>query len=372
MTARYSREELLSLNQLSPAAVPDNIFSRLRRSGLCIHRPTRRSRKRTNVGHHQQQRNAKLCLINARSIINKCELLSELATDIQPDIIAITETWLSPEHGDHDLLACCPSGYSAVHAPRASRRGGGLALIFKTTITVRLNANPVFQTFELLDCSISLKPCSLRILVVYRPPSSSKASFLEEFASLLEQATLTNEKLLIVGDFNLGIRTHVPSDTTALRLLDLIDAFGLSQLVTSATHESGSILDLVIARASDQFVHATNVLGFFSDHRTIVVFLAYRPPRFPSMQVRFRRLRSIDPEAFAADIDSLAITTTRLAPSTASSLSITTASARSSRSTRRSSQKLLCCAHPPRGFPKPRVNLKERNGALSEFFRDAG
>ena len=320
------------------------------------------------MGHHQQQRNAKLCLINARSIINKCELLSELATDIQPDIIAITETWLSPEHGDHDLLACCPSGYSAVHAPRASRRGGGLALIFKTTITVRLNANPVFQTFELLDCSISLKPCSLRILVVYRPPSSSKASFLEEFASLLEQATLTNEKFLIVGDFNLGIRTHVPSDTTALRLLDLIDAFGLSQLVTSATHESGSILDLVIARASDQFVHATNVLGFFSDHRTIVVFLSYRPPRFPSMQVRFRRLRSIDPEAFAADIDSLAITTN---PSGTLDGLVT------------QYNDCLCSLiekHAPlvsktvmlrpsaRGFPKPRVNLKERNGALSEFF----
>ncbi len=107
------------------------------------------------------------------SIVNKCELLSELATDIQPDIIAITETWLSPEHGDHDLSVCCPSGYSAVHVPRASRRGGGLALMIKTTIIVRLNAYPAFQTFELLDCSVSLKPCSVRILVVYRPPNSS-------------------------------------------------------------------------------------------------------------------------------------------------------------------------------------------------------
>jgi transcriptional regulatory protein LevR len=61
--------------------------------------------------------------------------------------------------------------------------------------------------------------------------------FRDEFSSLLEQIALTNEKLLIVGDFNLSIRDQ--PDDAAQRLLDSTEAFGLSQLVTSATHEGG-------------------------------------------------------------------------------------------------------------------------------------
>ena len=131
--------------------------------------------------------------------------------------------------------------------------------------------------------------------------------FREEFSSLLELTALTKERLLIVGDFNLGIR-ETPDDA-ALRLLDIADTFGLSQLVAAATHESGSILDLVFARMSDDIVRTTNVLGFFSDHRSVLVSLSCRAPRFPTKQISFRRLHTIDPDAFAADFDRLSLIT---------------------------------------------------------------
>ena len=86
--------------------------------------------------------------------------------------------------------------------------------------------------------------------------------FREEFSSLLELTALTKERLLIVGDFNLGIR-ETPDDAV-LRLLDIADTFGLSQLVATATHESGSILDLVFARMSDDRVRATALCWFLS------------------------------------------------------------------------------------------------------------
>jgi hypothetical protein len=131
--------------------------------------------------------------------------------------------------------------------------------------------------------------------------------FRDEFSSLLEQIALTNEKLLIVGDFNLSIRDK--PDDAAQRLLDSTEAFGLSQLVTSATHESGSILDLVFTRFSDDLVRGTSVLGFFNDHRPVLVSLSCRSPRFPSMPISFRRLRDIDPEAFVHDIERLNLIT---------------------------------------------------------------
>ena len=306
MFARYSREELLSFNRRAPPAIPYSIFSHLRLSGLCIHRPTKRSRKRRRCIHPQQnQQMATLCLLNARSIVNKSAPLGELLNDVQPDIVAITETWLTPTHGDNDLAACCPPGYSSVHVPRATGRGGGVALLFKPTIAVHRHTCHDFTSFELLDCSLSLHPTPIRLLVAYRPPNTSQAVFREEFSSLLELTALTKERLLIVDDFNLGIR-ETPADA-ALRLLDIADIFGLSQLVAAATHESGSILDLVFARMSDDIVRTTNVLEFFSDHRSVLVSLSCRAPRFPTKQISFRRLHIIDPDAFAADFDRLSL-----------------------------------------------------------------
>ncbi|EFX81233.1 hypothetical protein DAPPUDRAFT_102698 [Daphnia pulex] len=159
----------------------------------------------------------------------------------------------------------------------------------------------------MIDCSLSFRPIAIRLLVVYRPPASSHSVFRDEFSSLLEQIALTNEKLLIVGDFNLSIRDQ--PDDAAHGLLDSTEAFGLSQLVTSVTHEGGSILDLVFTRSSDDLVRGTSVLGFFSDYRPVLVSLSCRSPRFPSMPISFRRLRDIYPEAFVHDIERLSLIT---------------------------------------------------------------
>lgn len=125
MFVRYSREALLSFNRQPPVAILHGIYYRLRLSGLFLHRPTKRSRKRKQPISSPHLAN--LCLQNARSLLNKCEALNELFIDLKPDIVAITETWLTPTHGDRDLAACCPPGFSAVHAPRATGKGGGRA-----------------------------------------------------------------------------------------------------------------------------------------------------------------------------------------------------------------------------------------------------
>jgi hypothetical protein len=196
----------MSFNRPAPPPIPHSRFIRLCLSGLF--RPTKRPQKRRHridQKQHQPSQTAKLCLLNARSIVNKIEALNELVLDGQPDILAITETWLTPKNGDHELAACCPSGFSGVHQPRASRRGGGVAAIFKWTISVRRHSHPPFNSFELIDCSLSFRPRAIRLLVIYRPLASSYSVFRNEFSSLLEQIALSNEKLLIVGDFNLSI-----------------------------------------------------------------------------------------------------------------------------------------------------------------------
>ena len=182
------------------------------------------------------------------------------------------------------------------------QKGQGSSNYFQS-ISVRRHFHPTFDSFELIDCSLFCRPSVIRFLVVYRPPASSQSVFRDEFESLLEKIALSNEKLLIVGDFNLGIRDK--PDEAAKRLLNSTEAFGLSQLVTSATNDGGSILDLDFARSSDDLVRSTSVLGYFSDHRPVLVSLSCRAPRFPFMAIYFRHLRRINAESFARDFERL-------------------------------------------------------------------
>ena len=85
------------------------------------------------------------------------------------------------------------------------------------------------------------------MIIIYRPPSSVPLStFYHEFSLLLEVLSTASGELLIVGDFNL----HVDSscDVNALHFCDLIASFDLKQWVTTLTHTSGHILDLIITR----------------------------------------------------------------------------------------------------------------------------
>ncbi len=188
---------------------------------------------------------------------------------------------------------------------RASRKGGGVAVIFKSTICVRHLSHPTVNSFKLIDSSLSLRPIVIHLFVVLRPLASSQSVFRYQLSFLLEQISLTNEKLLIVGDFKLSIRNK--PDDAAQRFLENTEAFGFSQLVTSATDEGGSILDLVFTRSSVDLFRGTSVFGYFSNHRQVVVSLFCQAPRFPSMPISFRRLR--DPEAFVHDIERLNLIT---------------------------------------------------------------
>ncbi len=158
-------------------------------------RPTERPKKPlhpTDQKQHQSSEAAKLCLVNARSIVNKIEALNEPIIDVQPGIVAITVTWLTPTNGDHDLVSCCPPGFSLVHQPRASRKGGGVAIIFKSTISVRRRSHSTFNSFELIDCCIlSCRPSAMRLLVVYRPPHLSPFSVMNFHLSLNKSPSAT-------------------------------------------------------------------------------------------------------------------------------------------------------------------------------------
>ena len=76
-----------------------------------------------------------LCLMNVRSIRNKTTDILDHVQEHDIDIVAMTKTWLSNKAADIPVIkTLTPPGYSLVHHPRSSRRGGGMGILHKDHI----------------------------------------------------------------------------------------------------------------------------------------------------------------------------------------------------------------------------------------------
>ena len=54
--------------------------------------------------------------------------------DAEIDLLAITETWLSPGESDIKTIKdVTPAGYKFDHVPRKNRRGGGIGFLYRST-----------------------------------------------------------------------------------------------------------------------------------------------------------------------------------------------------------------------------------------------
>ena len=112
---------------------------------------------------------------------------------------------------------------------------------------------------------ISLNSSVIRIVIVYRPPISSKSGlthslFFDEFSSLLEHLISSSGKLLLVADFNFHVND--PSDGTACQFLDLLNCFNLgAQNANSSTHKKNNALDLIIIRSHQTTVSNLSING---------------------------------------------------------------------------------------------------------------
>jgi hypothetical protein len=98
--------------------------------------------------------------------------------------------------------------------------------------------------------SISAKGTKINFLLIYRPPSSN----VENMANLCELLSSAKTNTIAIGDFNMpGINwKEGTADGQGRRLLDVMEAANMTQLVEFPTHRIGNILDLVITNCQEK------------------------------------------------------------------------------------------------------------------------
>ena len=205
-------------------------------------------------------------LINARSINNKLSNLKALLHIEKPDLLAVTETWLSDFVLDAELQV---PGYNFFRKDRKGRRGGGVLLFIKDDLKVEHLENFSANEVESIWCLLKLNNISTRLGLFYRPPSYNAEQDKMLFDEIRSHLNFKNT--IIMGDFNFPCidwkaltSTHQSKD-----FLDLcLDNF-LVQMVHDATRNQ-NILDIILT-SDESLVTDVHASAPFcgSDHNAI-------------------------------------------------------------------------------------------------------
>ena len=160
----------------------------------------------------------------------------------------------------------------------------------------------MYETFEYMEVLLQTKSECVRLCVVYRPPSSSKPQFLEDFSTYIDGLATMSGKLLVLGDFNIHIEKS--TDEVAQKLRDLVYSFNLEQHINQATHEKGHTLDLVMTREDESIVSSLSVTpAAFSDHHVVKFNIPGKTTIGEQKTIKVRNLKGIDISKLKEDIE---------------------------------------------------------------------
>ncbi|XP_071804816.1 uncharacterized protein [Asterias amurensis] len=249
--------------------------------------------------------------MNAQSLRNKRTEFVDFVLTHKLDLVAICETWF--KDGDNVVIKdITPAGCELKQVPRPKpKRGGGVALLYKSGFTVRFPVIAIEPTsFEFLSTELISSNQSLSLTILYRPQQKSTGctftAFLEEFSLLVESAVINPMPLIIAGDFNVHVDNANDRDANTFK--ELLYGSGLQQHVDTATHKKGHTLDLFITRLAD--LHTPmwsdlNIIDGTSSHFAITARLHLKRPSNTKKAIPSRNICNIQLANFCDDIEPL-------------------------------------------------------------------
>ncbi len=242
------------------------------------HRPSTKSTKPLGSKHRPSKINEKVTSLtcfytNARSLNNKLDEFNTIVTQLNPDIIGITETWATSNNFNGEFNV--NNNYKVFRHDRPiAKKGGGVMLLVKDTLQAMEDKcihNQNSDVLETVWCNIKLN-CRqskfLKVGVCYRPNVNEQSDLL--MSKEIEWACKGD--VLIMGDFNYSnidwnIMNGVSRDENMF--IDVVQDNYLHQHVREPTRGENT-LDLVLSK-SELDVQNLNVcykLGK-SDHNII-------------------------------------------------------------------------------------------------------
>lgn len=210
---------------------------------------------------------------NVCSLKNKQTQFDALIQSQSYDVIALTETWLSPEMTEFlSMPISLGWSYIAKSRPHGTRGGGILLLIAPHLSITKESTSPNFEQCSLLLCT---NP-PIGISLIYNPPPAANT----DWDTLLDSClypSLAKTPVILLGDFN---DATWQKNNSINKLLPSSLEHDLTQIVPFPTRGE-NYLDLAFIR----HLEVVNILQnnwFDSDHQgfELEIALANEPPKF--------------------------------------------------------------------------------------------
>ncbi|KAK6761546.1 hypothetical protein RB195_022567 [Necator americanus] len=164
----------------------------------------------------------------------------------KPDLIFITETWLSTKNLDSELVSNLP--YNVYRSDRSMRSGGGVCVLVKAFISAQIVFLDNDLKADLLSTEILFADnlSQLRFMLVCRPPNSSAAND-KKLVDVLSDFADMNHQTVILGDFNLHVDwiNSIAFNSSSSLFLDFFTSAGFVQNVNLPTH-ADRVLDILL------------------------------------------------------------------------------------------------------------------------------
>ena len=229
--------------------------------------------------------------------------------DKECDVCLVQETYLK-DTDTAKIQEIRDNGWNIFSSPRAVRSGGGIGVLFRDGVQVKLSPlRTKFRSFQVQEVLIGGSGDLVRLCNVYRLPYTGKArfteaSFLEEFSEYLAELAARTGTPFIMGDFNFQMQDM--TNFYAKRLTLLLDSMGYEQLVPGTpTHIHGGTLDLVICQPDCRSkVRSMRIFpeGTTSDHFLVLTELLVEtsgPDYKTRAQINtYRDFKAVSPEMF--------------------------------------------------------------------------
>ena len=244
---------------------------------------------------------------NVWSIANEEKLCNflQILEDNQIDIACITETWFDRKTGPFSKTIK-EAGYAIHHAYREGKRGGGSAIIYKKTLSVKKGEASAseYTSFEFSYVTITLTSGRKLLLVcLYRKQEIHVNIFLDEMSSFMDIISRKDGAMLVVGDFN--VWADETDGKESCDVMDLMNSYGLIQTVDEPTNRSGHTLDHVYLNPyqleTEQHI-TSEPLGLTTDHYPNFMNIPTGNSENTTKTVCSRKLKEIDMNEFRRDL----------------------------------------------------------------------
>ena len=233
-----------------------------------------------NINSHNKNGKFKIFHQNIRFAANKKAPLEVILSDVEPDLVCLTELALFCEEVGHYGLHQFQLASSFC---RLGNRGGGAGIFvsdqyFSNCKMIDISSFCCQHILEAAAVLISLNNCKFIVLCIYRPPSDLKAhvdNCIDLLSDMLEFLVNIEQDIVLIGDTNICTMADSYKKT---ELFNLITTFNLhcSTTFTSTrvTGNTASAIDSIFTNFDQSLYKTGSLKTGLTDHDAIFLELS--------------------------------------------------------------------------------------------------